>query len=189
MAEAIFGGLYQNGYQKDHLRIAEPLDTRRDYLTQKYTGTIITQDNHEAVKGANIVILAVKPQVIRKVVTDLAPSLQQPGLLIISVAGGIETTALMSWIGTPQPIVRIMPNTPALIGQGAVGLFATDAVTDDQKQLTESVLGSVSKILTWVDKEPLIDSVTGVSGSGPAYFFLFMEAISKYYSVIMCHVY
>jgi pyrroline-5-carboxylate reductase len=187
MAEAVFGGLYQKGHPKTHLRISEPLEARRQYLTETYPGVMATNDNHEAVDGANVVILAVKPQVLHAVVTDLAPTLHKnPTILVVSVAAGIETRAILAWINASYavPLVRTMPNTPALMSEGAVGLFATDCVTPDHKALTERVLGSVSKVLTWVHSESLVDTVTGVSGSGPAYFFLFMEAMSKYFSCV-----
>lgn len=183
MAEAILGGLYKQGHPHNSLRFSEPLDARLDYMTKKYPGVMATKDNDKCVQGADIVILAVKPQVLRKVVTDLAPTLHQhPDILIISIAAGIESSAILRWLNPVHyqaPLVRIMPNTPALIGEGAVGLFANSVVTKEQRELTESLLGSVSKQLAWVESESLIDAITGVSGSGPAYFFLMMEAMGK----------
>lgn len=183
MAEAVFGGLYHKGHPSTHLRISEPVEARRQYLETTYPGVMATSDNHQAVHGANVVILAVKPQVLHHVVSDLAPTFHKnPSILLVSVAAGIETSAILSWINATEyqvPLVRTMPNTPALMSEGAVGLFATECVTQEQRQLTESVLGSVSKVLTWVKEESLVDTVTGVSGSGPAYFFLFMEAMTQ----------
>ncbi|CAO3596452.1 unnamed protein product [Absidia cylindrospora] len=102
--------------------------------------------------------------------------------LLISIAAGISTTSIQRWLelGNALPLIRLMPNTPALIGEGAVGCFAVpNAVSADQRQLTESLLGVVCKQISWVDKEPLIDAVTAVSGSGPAYYFLVMEAMQN----------
>jgi pyrroline-5-carboxylate reductase len=185
MAEAIMGGLYHPsvGHPHTHLRFSEPLEERRQYMNQKYPDVLGTADNDAVVDGADIVILAVKPQVLKPVVEALAPTLHKnPNTLIISIAAGIETEAILRWLNAQDyqaPLVRIMPNTPALIGEGAVGLFATNVVTQEQKELTERLLGSVSKVLSWVEKESLIDTITGMSGSGPAYFFLMMEAMGK----------
>ncbi|EPB81899.1 pyrroline-5-carboxylate reductase [Mucor circinelloides 1006PhL] len=183
MAEAVLGGLYSNGHPKSHLRFSELLDERRNYMSERYPGVFNSASNDQVVEGADIVIFAVKPQVLRPVVTGLAPALHKnPSALLISIAAGIETSAILSWLDAKDyeaPLIRIMPNTPALIGEGATGLFATSVVTQQQKELTERLLGSVSKVLSWVDSESLIDTVTGVSGSGPAYFFLMMEAIEN----------
>lgn len=181
MAEAILGGLYAQGHASSKLRFSEPLEERRQYMISKYPTVLATTDNAECVNGADIVILAVKPQVLRIVVTDLAPTLHQnPNMLIVSIAAGIESSAIGRWLDAKDyqaPIVRIMPNTPALIGEGAVGLYANEVVTQAQRDLTERLLGSVSKQLSWVESEGLIDTITAVSGSGPAYFFLIMEAM------------
>lgn len=188
MAEAILGGLYSQGQSVSKLRFSEPLEERRQYMMKKYPNVMATADNAECVDGADIVILAVKPQVLRIVVTDLASTLHNnPNILIISIAAGIESEAIERWLSATTyqaPIVRIMPNTPALIGEGAVGLYANGIVTQEQKDLTERLLRSVSKQLAWVDTESLIDTITGVSGSGPAYFFLIMEAMGKF--LVLC---
>lgn len=183
MAEAVLGGLCNNGHPKSHLRFSELLDERRNFMSEKYPGIFNSASNDQVVDGADIVIFAVKPQVLRPVVIGLAPTLHKnPAALLISIAAGIETSAILNWLDAKDyqaPLIRIMPNTPALIGEGATGLFATSAVTQQQKELTERLLGSVSKVLSWVETESLIDTVTGVSGSGPAYFFLMMEAIEN----------
>ncbi|KAI8640309.1 pyrroline-5-carboxylate reductase [Parasitella parasitica] len=183
MAEAVLGGLYSNGHPKSSLRFSELLDERRNYMSGKYPGVFNSASNDQVVQGADIVIFAVKPQVLRTVVTGLAPTLHKnPSALLISIAAGIQTTDILRWLGANdyEPrLIRIMPNTPALIGEGATGLFATSAVTPKQKELTEHLFGSVCKVLSWLDSESMIDTVTGVSGSGPAYFFLMMEAIAN----------
>lgn len=183
MAEAILGGLYQSGHPHTHLRFSEPLQERLDFMNSKYPDVMGITDNATIVDGADIIILAVKPQVLKTVIQDLASSLHKnPSALIISIAAGIETEAMLRWINADYsvPLIRIMPNTPALIGEGAMGLFANENVTQAQKELTERLLGSVSNVLSWVQSEGLIDSVTGLSGSGPAYFFLIMEAMRKF---------
>jgi pyrroline-5-carboxylate reductase len=184
MAEAILGGLYQSGHPHTHLRFSEPLQERLDFMKTKYPDVMGITDNAIVVDGADIIILAVKPQVLKTVIQDLASSLHKnPNALIVSIAAGIETEAMLRWINADYsvPLIRIMPNTPALIGEGAMGLFANENVTQAQKELTERLLSSVSNVLSWVQSEGLIDSVTGLSGSGPAYFFLIMEAMRKFF--------
>ncbi|CEP19207.1 hypothetical protein [Parasitella parasitica] len=183
MAEAVLGGLYSNGHPESNLRFSELVDERRNYMSEKYPNVFNSASNDQVVQGADIVIFAVKPQVLQTVVKGLASTLHKnPSALLISIAAGIETTDILKWLGAKdyEPcLIRIMPNTPALIGEGATGLFATSVVTPHQKELTERLFGSVCKVLSWVDSESKIDAVTGVSGSGPAYFFLMMEAIAN----------
>ncbi|KAG0309693.1 hypothetical protein BGZ98_009451 [Dissophora globulifera] len=139
---------------------------------------------------AEIVILAVKPQVLRPVLVDLAPVLKARHLLIISIAAGIDTGAIARFMieGLPSstattdakslpPVIRVMPNTPALVLEGAAGLYATADATEEHRRAAESLMAAVSKQVSWVETESLIDTVTGISGSGPAYFFLMMEAM------------
>lgn len=185
MAEAILGGLHANGHPGSRLKYSEPLEERRNYMKTKYPELVSARDNEDAVEGADVVILAVKPQVLRGVMTSLSPALlRNPSVLIISIAAGITTTDMVRWLNAPNEnnvsIIRCMPNTPALIGEGAMGLYATQHVTEEQRRLTESIMGAVSKQVSWVRKESLIDTVTGISGSGPAYFFLIMEAMRKF---------
>ena len=144
---------------------------------------------------AEVVVLAVKPQILRSVVVDLAPVLQTHQPLIISIAAGIETSAIARFMVEGlaassssesaneiqamdlRPVIRVMPNTPALVLEGAAGMYATPEATEEHRRTAESLLGAVSKQLSWVETESLIDTVTGLSGSGPAYFFLMMEAM------------
>lgn len=135
--------------------------------------------------AAEVVILAVKPQVLRSVVSHLGPVLRTKQPLVISIAAGIETHAIARFMaeGTDYqpselpPVIRVMPNTPSLVMEGAAGLYATTDATESQRNIAESLLRSVSPQIAWVEKESLIDTVTGISGSGPAYFFLMMEAM------------
>jgi pyrroline-5-carboxylate reductase len=183
MAEAILCGLQSSGHPGSHLRYSEPFDQRLEYMQSKYPDMVGSRDNHQVCDGADVVILAVKPQVLRSVVSDLGYLVtNKPDLLIVSIAAGITTKDIYKWlnISTPASIVRCMPNTPALVGEGAVGLFATDHVDQDQRNMTEEIMKAVAKQVSWVEDESLIDTVTGISGSGPAYFFLIMEAMRKY---------
>lgn len=190
MAEAIIGGLYASGHPASHLRYSEPVQERRRYMQQKYPEITATHDNNEAVRGAQVVILAVKPQVMRLVVQTLElPTTEN--VLVISIAAGIRTTDIARWFkdnnaaAAEIPVVRCMPNTPALIGEGAVGLYAVEAVSTEQRQLAETIMGSIAKKVCWVQQEKLMDTITALSGSGPAYYFLFMEAMRRcqYYAI------
>lgn len=183
MAEAILCGLQSSGHPGSHLRYSEPFDQRFEYMQSKYPEMVGSKDNKEVCEGADVVILAVKPQVLRSVVSDLGHLVtSKPDLLIVSIAAGITTSDIYKWLNIPSPasIVRCMPNTPALVGEGAVGLFATNHVNEDQRKTTEEIMKAVAKQVSWVEDESLIDTVTGISGSGPAYFFLIMEAMRKW---------
>ncbi|KAF7730438.1 hypothetical protein EC973_002245 [Apophysomyces ossiformis] len=179
MAEAILGGLVAAGHPVDRLRYSEPFDARRQYMQSKYPEVKAETSNTAAVEGADVIVLAVKPQVLRNVVQDLAPVFQQTEALVLSIVAGIKTSDILRWMNASHPValVRSMPNTPALIGEGAVGLFATNVVSEKQRETTETIMNSIAKKIIWVEKEGLVDSVTGMSGSGPAYFFLMMEAM------------
>ncbi|KAF9575434.1 hypothetical protein EC968_003039 [Mortierella alpina] len=134
---------------------------------------------------AEVVILAVKPQVLRSVVLDLGNTLRTRQPLVISIAAGIETGAIARFMaeGTSlqprdlPPVIRVMPNTPSLVNEGAAGLYATGDATAEQRHIAESLMAAVSNQVSWVERESLIDTVTGISGSGPAYFFLMMESM------------
>jgi pyrroline-5-carboxylate reductase len=127
-------------------------------------------------EGADVVVLAVKPQVMRSVLEPLQSIAQKQRPLLVSVAAGIREASLNSWLGGNLPIVRCMPNTPALVQAGATGLYANPQVNKEQRSLAESILRTVG-ITLWFDDEAKLDTVTAVSGSGPAYFFLVMEAM------------
>jgi len=124
------------------------------------------------------VILAVKPQSIKEVALELADSVAQSRALVISIAAGIRATSLRGWLGEQAAIVRAMPNTPALVQSGATALYANPAVNEAQRSIAESILRAVGMTL-WIDDETMMDPVTALSGSGPAYFFLFMEALQS----------
>lgn len=168
MAGAIIGGLVAKGVNKQNVFVSEPWDVNRNKLAEK--GVRVTTSNVEAAQEANIVVIAVKPQVAKVVCEELGASWASRSTLpvIVSIAAGITLKSLQEWSklsdGRTAHVVRVMPNTPALVGEGASGLFASDDVTPEEKELVSGLLASVSKASEWVDKEELIDVVTGISG-------------------------
>ncbi|KAI9592308.1 pyrroline-5-carboxylate reductase, partial [Syncephalis fuscata] len=189
MAEAIIAGLLHTGHPIDRLNVSEPMAARRDYLIQRYPALAprITDDNSKAANDANVVVLAVKPSVVPIVLDGLREQLFATGAVILSIAAGVRLSDMTRWLtetashddlkSWQPPIVRCMPNTPALVGHGAAGVYANPAVSPKQRASVANVLDAVSETVCWVDTESQIDAVTAVSGSGPAYFFLLLEAM------------
>lgn len=177
MAASLVGGLITGGRSPAEVRIAEPRAERRAELAERFR-VDVRADNAEAVAGASVVVLAVKPQVLRTVVAALGPGLREQGSLLVSIAAGVREPDIRRWLGYDAPIVRTMPNTPALVRSGATALFANPFVSSAQCDLAESVMRAVGMTL-WVQDEALMDVVTAVSGSGPAYFFLVMEMLEE----------
>ena len=177
MATSLIGGLINRGFLPSQITASDPGGHQRQVVTEKF-GVKTFSDNNEHFGIPDVVVLAVKPQIMKQVALDVAESVIETGALVISIAAGIKIEHLEQWISKDIPIVRSMPNTPALIGEGATGLFANANVNREQKHLTEAILDSVG-ISHWVDEEYKIDVVTALSGSGPAYFFLFMEYLQK----------
>ncbi|WP_299197400.1 pyrroline-5-carboxylate reductase [uncultured Amphritea sp.] len=174
MARAIIGGLVSNGYPAKKIWACDTQLDKMSDLQQKGLNT--TTDNNEAVAEADIVILAVKPQVLKAVAMEMAAAVQHHQPLIVSVAAGILCSSLEQWLGGNIALVRCMPNTPALVKQGASGLYANARVDDAQRSQTEQIM-TATGIAMWVESEAHLDAVTAVSGSGPAYYFLMMEAM------------
>jgi len=174
MARAIIGGLLSNGYPAEKIWACEPEAERLSDL--KDQGLQTTTDNNQAVQAADVVVLAVKPQVLKDVCLAMADSTQTSKPLLVSVAAGIMTNSIDQWLGGNTAVVRCMPNTPALVQTGASGLFANNEVSQEQRQQAETVLQATG-ITLWVEEESQLDAVTAVSGSGPAYYFLVMEAM------------
>ncbi|WP_415893174.1 pyrroline-5-carboxylate reductase [Neptuniibacter sp. PT8_73] len=174
MARAIIGGLINNGYPAEKIWASEPEADR--LVDLKAQGLKTTTDNNEAVQAADVVVLAVKPQILKTVTESIASSVQSSQPLIVSVAAGIMTTSIDKWLGGNSAIVRCMPNTPALVKTGASGLYANAKVSAEQRQQSETILDATG-ITLWVDEELQLDAVTAVSGSGPAYYFLVMESM------------
>jgi pyrroline-5-carboxylate reductase len=177
MARGLIGGLIARGADATLITVAEPDETSRHSLVQAF-GVCVTADNNVAVAHADVVVLAVKPQLMGAVARALASTLQQGKPLVISVAAGIRASNLAAWIGAGVPLVRAMPNRPALIGAGATGLFAAAGTTPAMRQLTEAVLATTG-LCVWVNRETDIDLVTALSGSGPAYFFRLAELMAE----------
>ncbi|SHF31642.1 pyrroline-5-carboxylate reductase [Modicisalibacter ilicicola DSM 19980] len=175
MASAIFGGMIDGGYPADAITATSPNDDALVQLRDRY-GIHASSDNNAAVAEANVVVLAVKPDIMRDVCLDLRDSIQARQPLIVSVAAGLTADTLDEWLGGGLPIIRCMPNTPSLVGAGASGLYANPRVSDDQRQLTTTLLEAIG-LVEWVDDEALLEAVTAISGSGPAYFFLMFEAL------------
>lgn len=175
MASALIGGLVKQGFAAQQITASDPYPAMLEKL-KAVAPVSVTGDNIAAVANADVVVLAVKPQVMKQVLEPLAATLQAKRPLIISIAAGIEIASIERWLGGALPIVRCMPNTPALVQLGATGLFANAAVSAAQRELADSILRAVG-IALWVDSEAQLDAVTAVSGSGPAYFFLVMEAM------------
>ena len=177
MARSLIGGLLDDGMPAERIWVADPNESVLRGLSDHFA-IHVTTDNNEAMLKARVIILAIKPQLARAVVRELAPAILNHRPLVISIAAGIRETDLRSWLSEDAAIVRTMPNTPALVRSGATALFANSAVNKEQRNLAESILRAVGMTL-WVDDESLMDAVTALSGSGPAYFFLIMEALEN----------
>ncbi|MBU0656951.1 MAG: pyrroline-5-carboxylate reductase [Gammaproteobacteria bacterium] len=175
MARSLIAGLLQDKADVS-LRVADPDQHQLDAIRQHWPNVLATTDNLEAMRDADVVVLAVKPQVMSEVATSLRDLAQRNRPLFVSIAAGIREEALNRWLGGNLPIVRCMPNTPALVQAGATGLYANAQVSEEQRSLAESILRAVG-ITLWFKDEGKLDAVTAISGSGPAYFFLVMEAM------------
>jgi pyrroline-5-carboxylate reductase len=175
MAAALISGLTKRGLPPDRVVVADPSKEQLERLVREYA-VRTAADNSSAVQGAEVVVLAVKPQQMRAVAVGLAPHLIANRPLVISVAAGIPHASMARWFGASIPVIRTMPNRPALNGFGATGLYAPAGVGAAYRALAESIMAAVSATV-WVEHESQMDTVTAVSGSGPAYFFLFMEAL------------
>jgi len=175
MCEAIINSLLKGaGVDPSHITIAEPIAERRAHLAARY-GVNVTASNPEAAMQSTICVLSVKPQVMASAIADMHTSLN-PSTLVISIAAGVSINAIAQIFGDAQPIVRVMPNTPAQIGEGMSVWTCTATVTAEQRSQAKAILASMGKE-AYFDDEHYIDMATAISGSGPAYVFLFMEAL------------
>ena len=175
MAGSLAGGLIAKGYDANRI-IMSDLNTEALASVKHDLAVNTSSDNNEVLAAADVLVLAVKPQVMKTVVEGLRPGIQNRQPLIVSIAAGITIESLSNWFASDLPIVRCMPNTPALVQAGATALYANPKVSEQQKKLAKDILDSVG-IALWVNKESDIDAVTALSGSGPAYYFLVMEAM------------
>ena len=174
MAASLIGGLRAKGLEAAQIRASDPGEETHARVSAEH-GIEVFADNAVAIQGADVIELAVKPQAMKAVCEAIRPSLK-PEQLVVSIAAGITCASMNNWL-VAQPIVRCMPNTPALLRQGVSGLFATAQVSAEQRQQAQELLSAVGVAL-WLDEEQQLDAVTAVSGSGPAYFFLLIEAMT-----------
>jgi pyrroline-5-carboxylate reductase len=175
MARSLVGGLVARGWPREALHVAEPNAAARDALAAEF-GVHVHGDNTDAARAAPVWVFAVKPQVLRAVAQSLSPLARTQSPLVVSIAAGITSAQLDRWLGGGQAVVRAMPNTPALLGAGATGLYANPAVDASRRALAGRLLAAAGST-TWIDDEAAMDAVTALSGSGPAYVFLLAEAM------------
>lgn len=180
MATSLIGGLIADGYDPATIAVADINQTQLDNLSQRFQVRSFS-DPVAAAKGADVIVLSVKPQAISTVAKQLSASIIEQQALVISIAAGIRTADIARWIGSDSrgkqcAVVRAMPNTPALVQCGATALFANDQVNQEQREQAESIMRATG-IAVWVDDEDMINTVTALSGSGPAYFFRIMESL------------
>jgi len=173
MATSLIGGLIAHGVPARSLWVTDTDPHKVQHLSERY-GVQSDDDNARAVGRCAVVVLAVKPQVMRPVIEGLAVAAARHDPLIVSIAAGVRVRDMLRWFGYGAAIVRCMPNTPALVGCGATALYAGERVSEGQRQQAESILQAVG-ICRWVEREAQLDAVTALSGSGPAYYFLLME--------------
>tara|TARA_R110001592_G_scaffold363043_1_gene679666 strand:- start:150654 stop:151535 length:882 start_codon:yes stop_codon:yes gene_type:complete len=175
MASSIIGGLVESGHPANLISAADPFPASLQRL-QEIAAVNVCADNATAVAEADVVILAVKPQVMAAATNSIARAVRKRRAVVVSIAAGITIASMQARLGPEAAIVRCMPNTPALLGCGASGLFANSGASQQQRRYAEEILGAVG-ITCWVSDETALDAITALSGSGPAYFFLFMEAM------------
>ncbi|MET0331095.1 MAG: pyrroline-5-carboxylate reductase [Dyella sp.] len=175
MARSLIGGLRRTGVAASSISVAEPQADARDALAREF-GIASYADNAPAAADAEVVVLAVKPQIMPSIQAELRDLLQRQRPMLISIAAGVRLAQLERWFGNHLPIVRCMPNTPALIGAGATALFANGRVSPPQRAQAQHILDAAG-ITRWVEQESQLDTVTALSGSGPAYFFALVEAL------------
>ena len=177
MARSLAGGLLNNAWSRDKLILSDPSPEQRAAVSD-ILGLTVLEDNAQVAARADVLVLAVKPQVLRATAQALAATVQAKKPLVVSIAAGIRADDIQRWLGGNLAVVRVMPNTPALVGAGASGLFANSLTNDEQRDEAESILRAVGTT-AWLQDETLMDVVTAVSGSGPAYILLVIEALEK----------
>lgn len=175
MASALIGGLLPDFTEPEYIHVIDVNQTSLNRLETEF-GVTTALSIDARLQTMDVIVLAVKPQQLRDVIGALAPFIQHQ--LLLTIAAGIRTTDISRWLNSYPTIVRAMPNTPALIGKGITGLYAMPGVSEQQKKVADDILRSVG-LTSWLDEEHLIDAVTAVSGSGPAYVFYFIEAMQE----------
>lgn len=177
MTQSIIKGLIKKGYPASLITASNPSVGKLEALQTNFSINV-TQDNNQATQSAQVIVLAVKPQLMEGVCTKLSEALDLSGKLFVSIAAGIDSGRLQQMLGGEFPLVRTMPNTPSSLGKGMTGLFAAPQVSEAEKQFTGDLMNQVGEIV-WVEKESMIDGVIAAAGSSPAYFFLFLECMQK----------
>jgi len=176
MARAIGGGLLRGGMHATDLMIAEPDPEQCERLRKELYGAMVTDDNKVVARSAEILLFAVKPQILKPVCEDLASEVQVQRPLIMSIAAGPKIDDIDTWLGGGLSVVRVMPNQPALIDQGISALYANERTSDQRKTQAEKIMTAVGHAV-WLDSESKMDAVTAVSGTGPAYFYLLIDVM------------
>jgi len=176
MAYALIKGLLNNGFDANQINISDP---NEELLQSRESELKVTtySDNTSLLSNSDIIFFAVKPQVLSSVCLELKGVVKSKHLFV-SIVAGIRSSDINRWLGGNFALIRTMPNTPALFQTGVTGLFANELVDNEQKSLVESILSSVGECF-WVNEEKLIDAITAISGSGPAYFFLLMQSMTQ----------
>lgn len=174
MARAIAGGLVRSGFGASNILIAEPRAEQRELLEAQFPGSLITGKNDEVAASAGGLLLAVKPQILGSVCRALRDVAQLSKPLVLSIAAGPTAADIDTWLGGGLEVVRVMPNQPALIDQGISALYANDRTDELGRILAERIMSAVGQVV-WIDDESLLDAVTAVSGTGPAYVYLLLD--------------
>lgn len=174
MARAIGGGLLRGGMHATNLMIAEPDEAQCARLREELYGAMVTEDNNVVARSAEILLFAVKPQILKPVCENVATEVQEERPLIMSIAAGPKIEDIDAWLGGGLSVVRVMPNQPALIDQGISALFANERTSDARKEQAEKIMTAVGHAV-WLDSESKMDAVTAVSGTGPSYFYLLID--------------
>ena len=177
MARSLIGGLIANGTAPENLSASDPDEGQRHAISDQYA-VKTDANNNTIINSADVIVLAIKPQMMSVVMHDIADALKDTNKLLISIASGIKLDSIRNWLRTDMALVRVMPNTPSLIQAGAAALFANQHANETQRNIAEAMMRSVGTAI-WLDNEEQMDSVTALSGSGPAYFFYMMEAMEK----------
>ena len=178
MARALAGGMLAAGYEPSHILISEPVAENRRRLAEELHGAVVSADNEQVVSDAACVLFAVKPQILSAVCRPLAPVMQRTRPLIISIAAGVRSDDIDSWLGGGLAVVRVMPNQPALLRLGISGMYANRRTTAAQLEAARSIIKTTGPVIA-VPTETDIDTVTAVSGTGPAYFYLLVDMLVK----------
>lgn len=174
MARAIGGGLLRGGMHATDLMISEPLQEQCERLRKELYGAMVTEDNKVVARQSEILLFAVKPQILKPVCEDLVEEVQANRPLVMSIAAGPKIDDIDGWLGGGLSVVRVMPNQPALIDQGISALFANERTSEERKAQAEKIMTAVGHAV-WIDSESKMDAVTAVSGTGPSYFYLLID--------------